>query len=549
MRQPGASIARPDISRAATGTSSSARAPPSNRRRGSWGSSSGNTTSTSCTTHASCISTSAARWSKPARQQGMRPHRGSRAMGTTTPRRAGASRAWVGALLVAGLGHTPVTHAAVADSDRIAALEQKLDQSLQLIGQLSARVHDLEAQVAQGAPVAAARRPGTAAAAAAPVTAAATQPGTPAATQPATAAATAPDTAQRLAKVEQTVADMAASAGQRAEEGMATHGFADVGVGNHNATFSKYQGADVGELDFFLTPRLGSRTRALFELNFEVGSDGSVGVDLERAQLGYQFADSATVWLGRFHTPYGYYNTAFHHGQQIATSLRRPRFIQFEDQGGIMPAHTVGAWLTGSQRVGDEKVTYDVFIGNSQRIQDHTLDMNNAGNTHGSTIMGGNLGLLLSGAFDGLKVGVDVFQTRIQDEDQSPSYITQLRSYGAYAAYDTDSWEDIAEFHVFSNQDVTGRTGTHHSDAGFVQLGYRAGRYTPYARYERGAFQQSDDYFFAQASGSSYYRTALGLRFDVDLVSALKLELADTHLTDRLIGSYAEALLQYAIRF
>jgi hypothetical protein len=255
------------------------------------------------------------------------------------------------------------------------------------------------------------------------------------------------------------------------------------------------------------------------------------------------------VWLGRFHTPYGYYNTAFHHGQQIATSLRRPRFIEFEDHGGIMPAHTVGAWLTGAERVGEQKVTYDVYIGNSQRITGGKLDMNNAGNTHGSTIVGGNLGLLLSGALDGLKVGVDVFQTRIENEDQSPAYVTQVKSYGAYAAYDTDSWEDIAEFHVFSNQDLTGHTGTHHSDAGFLQMGYRAGRFTPYARYERGAFQQSDDYFAAQATGSSYYRTALGLRFDVDLVSALKLELAQTHLTDRVIGSYDEALLQYAIRF
>src|SRR5437762_13088695 len=139
--------------------------------------------------------------------------------------------------------------------------------------------------------------------------------------------------------------------------------------------------------------------------------------------------------------------------------------------------------------------------------------MNSAGNTHCSTTVGGKLGVLLSGTLDRVKDSVDVFQARIQYEDQSPSYITQLRSYGAYAAYDTDSWEDIAEFHVFSNQDLTGRTGTHHSDAGFVQLGYRAGRYTPYARYERGAFQQSDDYFFAQASGRSYYRTALGLRF------------------------------------
>ena len=456
-------------------------------------------------------------------------------MGITKHPRANRGRSWVGALLVAGLGHALVTHAAANDSDRIAVLEQKLDQSLQLIRQLSARVQDLEAD----------KRSGTAAAA--PPAAAAQPPA--AAAPPGAAAATPPDTAQRLAKVEQTVNQMAASAGQHAEEGLATHGFADVGIGNHNAEFSKYQGADVGELDFFLTPRLGSRTRALFELNFEVGSDGTVGVDLERAQIGYQFADSATVWLGRFHTPYGYYNTAFHHGQQIATSLRRPRFIDFEDHGGIMPAHTVGAWLTGSERVGDQRLTYDVYIGNSQRITGGALDMNNAGNTHGSTIVGGNLGLLLSGALDGLKVGVDAFQTRIEDEDQSPAYVTQVRSFGTYAAYDTDNWEDIAEFHVFSNQDLTGHTGTHHSDAGFVQIGYRAGRYTPYARYERGAFQQSDRFFAAQTNGSSYYREALGLRFDVDLVSALKLELAETRLTDRVIGSYDEALLQYAIRF
>src|SRR5437763_12936567 len=438
-------------------------------------------------------------------------------MSTTTPPRASGRRAWVGALLVAGLGQTLVTHAAADDSDRIAALEQKLDQSLQLIRQLAARVNDLEAQAAHGTPVATVKRSG--AGAAAPVAAAAAPPGTLAATQPGVPAATPPDSAQRLERVEQTLAEMAASAGQHAEDlGMPMHGFADVGVGNHNPEFPQYQGADIAELDFFLTPRLGSSTRALFELNFEVGSDGAVGVDLERAQIGYQFSDSATVWLGRFHTPYGYYNTAFHHGQQIATSLRRPRFIEFEDHGGIMPAHSVGAWLTGSERLGDEKLTYDLFIGNSQRLTDGALEMNNPGNIRGSTIIGGNVGMLLSGALDGLKVGVDGFQTRIEDQDLTPSPFTRVRSYGVYAAYDTAAWEDIGDFHVFDNHDLTVGTGSHHSEAGFLQIGYRAGRCTPYARYERGSFQQSDNYFAAQATGSSYYRTALALRFDVALV-------------------------------
>src|ERR1700686_933294 len=300
MRQPGIHIARTHIPRAATGISSSGRAPPSSRRRGSWGSSSGNTTSTSCTTHASYISTRTAGSSKPGKQQGMRPHWGNRSMGTTKHPRANRGRSWVGALLVAALGHSPVTHAATNDSDRIAVLEQKLDQSLQLIRQLSARVQDLEAQAAHGAPPEADKRSGTAAAA---PPAAAAQPGTAAAAQTGAAAATPPDTAQRLAKVEETGNQMAARAGQHAEEGLGRHGFADVGIGNHNAEFSRYQGANVGELDFFLTPRLGSRTRALFELNFEVGSDGTVGVDLERAQIGYQFADSATGGLWGVSTP------------------------------------------------------------------------------------------------------------------------------------------------------------------------------------------------------------------------------------------------------
>jgi hypothetical protein len=457
------------------------------------------------------------------------------------------SRACV--LLVALLAHS-LTAVADTESDQIAELRKELEQSMQMIRELSQKVHDLETRAAQQQ-AAAAAAPGTAPAAPAP---AAPAPPVAAATPPA-----GPPTpeASRLTQLEQTVAQMAANAWQRAEDvGMPMHGFADVGVGSYNAEFPQYRGADVGELDFFLTPRLGARTRALFELNFEVGSDGAVGVDLERAQIGYQFADSATIWLGRFHTPYGFYNTAFHHGQWIAVSLRRPRFIEFEDHGGIMPAHTVGLWLTGSERLGDMKVTYDAYVGNSQRILNGILDMNNAGVSHGSTIVGGNLGLLPGGALDGLKVGVDAFQTRIEDEDPTPAafaqvspYFTQVKSYGVYAVYDTDRWEDIAELHFFDNTDLTGNTGSHHSDAGFIQMGYRGGRYTPYARYERGSFQQSDPYFAAQINGNSYDREALGVRFDIDLSSALKMEFAKTRFADRILRTYGEALVQYAIRF
>ncbi len=187
------------------------------------------------------------------------------------------------------------------------------------------------------------------------------------------------------------------------DTGLPLHGFADVGVGTHNPINPGLKGFNVGNLDFYMTPRLGDRTRALFELNTEVSSGGSVGVDLERAQIGYQFSDQATVWLGRYHTPYGYVNTALHHGNWINNSLRRPNFLQFEDNGGIVPAHTVGVWLTGLSRTGGGggKLLYDIYIGNSQQIVAGVLDMRNAGNADGQLIAGGRVALSVQWRGDG----------------------------------------------------------------------------------------------------------------------------------------------------
>jgi hypothetical protein len=357
------------------------------------------------------------------------------------------------------------------------------------------------------------------------------------------------DSNERLTSVEHEIAEIAAgNAGRRDGEGLPLHGFADVGAGTHNPIHPERRGATVGSVDFYLTPQLGERTKALMELNFEVDEAGDLTADLERAQLGYQFADSVTAWLGRFHTPYGYYNTAFHHGHQIAIALRRPRFIQFEDQGGILPAHTVGLWLTGASRTQAGRFTYDIYVGNAQDVINGAIEMNTAGGLRGGAIAGGNIGLALDGALAGMKIGASAFTVKVHD-DLMGGNLTRVNNYGVYAVYDTDLWENILEYYAFDNMDLSGTSGSHRSDAGFVQLAYRMNRLTPYVRYERASLEQTDNFFAAQQFGNSYYRESLGVRFDLDLASALKLEFAQTHLTDRAIEQYNEALMQYAIRF
>lgn len=421
-----------------------------------------------------------------------------------------------------------VAHAGPEEDAKIADLQKRLDNSLRLIEDLSRRVRQLEE------------------------TGALASANPPAAPAPQAAPATPGSDPKRIEAVEARVAQIESASAARTNDdsGLAMHGFADVGGGNRNPFDDGLEGFNIGNLDFYLMPRLGDRTLTLFELVFEAGSDGSVSVDLERAQVGYVFGDHATAWLGRFHTPYGYINTAMHHGAWVNDALRRPAFLSFEDHGGVLPAHTVGGWLTGSLHASEGgKLQYDAYLGNAQRISDGTLDMRSSGSAHGRLVYGGRLGYQWStGALDGLTFGLHTLRASIDDDAAEPN-LTEVNLYGGYAVYDTDRWEHVAEVYVFDNEDASGATGHHHSSAGFVQLGFRADWGVPYLRHERATLDQTDAYFRSQVNGFSYRRTALGVRYDLDLKSALKFEIARTHVTDRSERWVNEILGQYAIRF
>jgi hypothetical protein len=425
---------------------------------------------------------------------------------------------------------------ALADSSsdaKLEAMQQKLDQSIKMIEALSARVKELEA------------RPSNSSVAATGPSAA---PGAASVTD-----------AQRLETVEQKVAQIetADATRQSDDTGLPMHGFADVNIGNRNPYFGYFKGANVGSLDFYLTPKLGDRVVSLAELIFETGPDGHVGTDLERFQIGYQFNDYATVWVGRFHTPYGYVNTAMHHGVWLADALRRPKFINFEDKGGVMPAHTVGVWVTGGQHLGEGKFLYDFYVGNGQKIEDGTVDMQNGGTDHAAAMAGSRLSYqFTNGAVDGLMVGINGFTDKVGSNNLTLNNITRVQMMGAYAVYDTDVWEHIIEAYSFHNTNLNGSPGTHRSNAWFAQLAYRAHWGLPYIRYERASLDQTDPYFAEQTFGASYYRSALGVRFDLNDKSSVKFEVAHTHTTDFRVDDvlglpeqYNEVLAQYAVRF
>jgi hypothetical protein len=348
------------------------------------------------------------------------------------------------------------------------------------------------------------------------------------------------------------------------DTGLPVHGFADVGAGwSHGKDPIPLHGFNGGTLDLYLTPQFGNRIKSLVELAVEYGDDGGVAVDMERLQLGYTVDDALTVWAGRFHTPFGLWNTSFHHGANLQTSIYRPRFIDFEDKGGFIPAHSVGVWGSGKTDISVGKLRYDVFVANGPSIRGRVLDFNAYTDPDASKLLGFNLGLSPSGRMAGWTFGVHGFApSRVSTFDSSDAVMSQsrLRMLGGYFGYDDDDWEAVGEFYHFDNSGIS-TSGKHHSDAWFVQLGKTWGLWTPYLRLEQARLDAQDLYFTSQETGRSYKRLASGVRYALDPRASLKFEFSttredETTLVDESGGaapfsgvSYRRVALQYSVAF
>jgi hypothetical protein len=410
------------------------------------------------------------------------------------------------ALVVVMGSAAPGVTLAQSDTERIRELERKLEQSRRTIEELAARLKELEARIA-----------------------------------------TRPDAAPAAPPVEEHHERRVTEAGApSAQAPTFLRGFADVGAGYSGNHGNK--GFTIGSLDFYLTPRLSENIKSVIELVFEHDAAGVLSADLERMQVGYTFSDAATVWLGRFHSPFGYWNTAFHHGQQLQTSILRPQMIDFEDRGGVVPAHTVGLWGTGAIRSGSGKISYDLFVGTAPSINGNELDPNNSGKSQPGLSSGFNLGYLFGGNANGLKIGVHGYRAVVRD-DSLVANVSRVNIFGGYAAIDSPDWELITEYYRFRNEDLSGGTGQFGSWAGFAQLGRHIERWTPYGRVERAVLNQADNYFAMLSRGRAYGRQALGLRYDLTPTSSLKLELNHTLTETTPPASFNQLLLQWAIRF
>src|SRR6266849_6286791 len=121
------------------------------------------------------------------------------------------------------------------------------------------------------------------------------------------------------------------------------------GFGDVNFSTTDQRGAtsgfNLGQLDLHLASALSHKVTYFGELTFNAQPTGYT-VEVERSIIRYDYNDYFKLSFGRYHTPIGYWNTAFHHGAWLQTTISRPDFVRFG--GTFIPVHFLGLLAEGN---------------------------------------------------------------------------------------------------------------------------------------------------------------------------------------------------------
>ena len=296
---------------------------------------------------------------------------------------------------------------------------------------------------------------------------------------------------------------------------MQIRGFGDMTFHGSDAR-GTHTAFSLGQLNLFVTSDISEKFRLLSEIVFEADQQNAFGVDVERLLLQYSHNDYFNFAVGRYHTDIGFYNTAYHHSAWLQTAVGRPFLFQFEDSGGILPIHNVGASVSGLIPSGRLGLHYVAEVGNGRASHSPQAEavQNVVDENNGKSV---NLALFARpNAVQGLQVGFSAYHDGLQPV--GAAHIGEI-ILAAHAVYQRPNFEWLNEALVIRHA----VEGGHIFDTpGFYsQVSKAFGQYRPYFRYQYvNASDQEPVFPYVRLQ----HGPSVGLRFDASEAVALKLQ-------------------------
>ena len=266
--------------------------------------------------------------------------------------------------------------------------------------------------------------------------------------------------------------------------------------------------------------------------------------ELARLSVGWRLNPQNTLSVGKFHNLQGYWNTQFHHGAYLQTTIDKPGVV---DDAAPLPLHYVGAQLEGTLGQWREgQFNYSLGIGKGAVMKGELVSPDIVGRGDLGDL---SLGLRLTYAPDETsptKAGVFLARNKIPVENSNWTGITQNIG-GVFANWESDPFRVIADLYIFSHElEGGGTTASGSFLYGYVQGEYRlAPRSTAVVRLE-GSGGTNSDPLLALLPDFVLNKQLIGLRYDVTRNQAVKIEASRVERQD---ASFRQVQIQWSAVF
>ena len=310
---------------------------------------------------------------------------------------------------------------------------------------------------------------------------------------------------------------------------------------NENGTPTSFS---LGQIDLFITSNISDRFRFVTDLVFEKGRGNNFEEDLERVLLEYRYSDYLKLELGRYHTAIGYYNLAFRHSSWWQTATGRPYLFLFEDEGGILPGHNVGASASGEIPSGKLGLHYIAEVGNGRAMKPRFQSVQNfVDDNHHKSV---DLNLFSRPeAVPGLQIGFSIYRDVLSPPNSARVGETIL---GTYAVITRSKFEWLNEALLIRHA-PQGLPHVFHTAGFYTQISQRFSSYTPYFRYQYVNAPDNEPIFLPsyQVSVGLQHGPSMGLRYDLSESVAAKVQYDYTNLR-RVQGISQQTISQLALQ-
>lgn len=287
---------------------------------------------------------------------------------------------------------------------------------------------------------------------------------------------------------------------------------------------NSYSGQVVAHVTSALSERMYYFTEATLSPDGHSGGQAS----LERAFFKYTLNDRLRLRVGRIHTPVSLWNSTYHHGQFLQTSINRPEVVKYST--AFSPIHSVVAEVGGrlSTKTGSFSYTFGAGVSETHNhggSEDHSAgEKNNAAYVtigyEPNQILGLRVGL--SGYVEDMPAaehGHDAHEHAHAQHD-----VDRKEIISGYAQIQRYRWAAIAEFthlaHVGSRR-FTGNRGYYVQTE--VDFGGALERLVLFGRYG-GLTKNGHDPIFADDLCLNWNGVTSGVRINIAPTAALTLE-------------------------